>query len=142
RATRRRKNRHAGRGRRSGRGQNRRAARPRCRGRAGAAAARARHGVRARNAAVRQGVSRRGAPQTARDPAMNEASADSRGTDSQAEALLYRLLRRAIEVRPAEVAALGWSWLYIFAVLSSYYIMRPIRDQMGIAGGVDKLQWL
>ena len=29
-----------------------------------------------------------------------------------------------------------------FAVLSSYYIMRPIRDQMGVAGGVNNLQWL
>jgi AAA family ATP:ADP antiporter len=35
-----------------------------------------------------------------------------------------------------------WCWLYIFAVLSSYYIMRPIRDQMGVAGGVNNLQWL
>jgi ATP:ADP antiporter, AAA family len=56
--------------------------------------------------------------------------------------LAYRLLRRAIDVRRDEVAALGWSWLYIFAVLSSYYIMRPIRDQMGIAGGVNNLPWL
>jgi AAA family ATP:ADP antiporter len=37
---------------------------------------------------------------------------------------------------------LGWAWLYIFSVLSSYYIMRPIRDQMGVAGGVNNLQWL
>ncbi len=36
----------------------------------------------------------------------------------------------------------GWCWLYIFAVLSSYYIMRPIRDQAGVAGGVRNLQWL
>ena len=55
---------------------------------------------------------------------------------------LYSLLRRLIEVRPEEVAALAWSWLYIFAVLSAYYIMRPIRDQMGVAGGVNNLQWL
>jgi AAA family ATP:ADP antiporter len=45
-------------------------------------------------------------------------------------------------VRREEVAALAWAWLYIFAVLSSYYIMRPIRDQMGVAGGVNNLQWL
>jgi AAA family ATP:ADP antiporter len=45
-------------------------------------------------------------------------------------------------VRPPEIVALGWSWLYIFSVLSSYYIMRPIRDQMGVAGGVRNLQWL
>ncbi|MDZ4347327.1 MAG: MFS transporter [Candidatus Binatia bacterium] len=38
--------------------------------------------------------------------------------------------------------ALGWSWLYIFSVLFSYYILRPIRDEMGVAGGVENLQWL
>jgi AAA family ATP:ADP antiporter len=55
---------------------------------------------------------------------------------------LYSTLRRVIDVRAPEVPALAWSWLYIFAVLSSYYIMRPIRDQMGVAGGVNNLQWL
>src|ERR1043166_9739923 len=53
-----------------------------------------------------------------------------------------RFLRRVIDVEPAEVRALGWSWLYIFAVLFSYYILRPIRDEMGVAGGVENLQWL
>jgi ATP:ADP antiporter, AAA family len=55
---------------------------------------------------------------------------------------LYRWLARLIDVRREEVAALAWAWLYIFAVLSAYYIMRPIRDQMGVAGGVNNLQWL
>jgi AAA family ATP:ADP antiporter len=55
---------------------------------------------------------------------------------------LYRLLRRVIDIRPEEVRVLGWCWLYIFSVLSSYYIIRPIRDQMGVAGGVNNLQWL
>ncbi len=54
----------------------------------------------------------------------------------------YRLLRRILDVRPAEARALFWSWIYIFAVLCSYYVMRPIRDQAGIAGGVGNLQWL
>ena len=56
--------------------------------------------------------------------------------------LAYRLLRRVIAVEPEEAGVLLWCWLYIFAVLSSYYIMRPIRDQMGVAGGVHNLQWL
>jgi AAA family ATP:ADP antiporter len=56
--------------------------------------------------------------------------------------LFYRLLRRVIDVRPEEVRVVGWCWLYIFSVLSSYYIIRPIRDQMGVAGGVNNLQWL
>jgi AAA family ATP:ADP antiporter len=54
----------------------------------------------------------------------------------------HRLLKRLIDVRPAEMRALGWSWLYIFCVLSSYYILRPIRDETGVAGGVENLQWL
>lgn len=53
-----------------------------------------------------------------------------------------RWLRRLIDVRPDEVPALGWSWLYILAVLSSYYILRPIRDEMGVASGVEQLPWL
>ena len=57
-------------------------------------------------------------------------------------AVAYRLLRRMIDVRPEEVRALVWSWLYIFSVLSSYYIIRPIRDEMGVAGGVENLPWL
>ena len=50
----------------------------------------------------------------------------------------HRLLRPVIDVEPAEMRALGWSWLYIFCVLFSYYILRPIRDEMGVAGGVEQ----
>ena len=72
---------------------------------------------------------------------MNEA-AKAAGADNRAGGFLYSLLRRVVAVQPQEVSALLWAWLYIFSVLSSYYIMRPIRDQMGIAGGVQNLQWL
>ncbi|HET7340733.1 MAG TPA: MFS transporter [Methylomirabilota bacterium] len=51
-------------------------------------------------------------------------------------------MTRFVDVRPHEVPVLAWCWLNIFAVLSSYYIMRPIRDQAGVAGGVNNLQWL
>jgi ATP:ADP antiporter, AAA family len=54
----------------------------------------------------------------------------------------FALLRQAIDVRPAEIKALSWAWLYIFSVLFSYYILRPIRDEMGVAGGVENLPWL
>ena len=54
----------------------------------------------------------------------------------------YGLARRVIAVQPGEAPALAWAWLYIFAVLSSYYIMRPIREQMAVAGGVNNIQWL
>jgi AAA family ATP:ADP antiporter len=67
---------------------------------------------------------------------------DSEAAVEVERGVVYRLLKRIIDVRPAEMRALGWSWLYIFSVLSSYYILRPIRDEMGVAGGVENLQWL
>jgi len=53
-----------------------------------------------------------------------------------------RWLHRAIDVRGHELALLGWSWLYVLSVMSSYYVLRPIRDAMGVEGGVENLQWL
>jgi AAA family ATP:ADP antiporter len=44
-----------------------------------------------------------------------------------------------VAVRPGESAALLWSFAYFFVLLASYYILRPVRDQMGIAGGVRNL---
>ena len=55
---------------------------------------------------------------------------------------LARLLRRAVDVREGEVAAVAWSCAYFFFVLSSYYVLRPIRDEAGVAGGVRNLAWL
>jgi AAA family ATP:ADP antiporter len=46
------------------------------------------------------------------------------------------------EVRPHERRALGWSLLYVFCILSAYYVLRPIRDEMGVQGGVENLPWL
>src|SRR5687768_15614450 len=48
----------------------------------------------------------------------------------------------AFEIRPQERRALGWSLLYVFAILSAYYVLRPIRDEMGVQGGVENLPWL
>jgi AAA family ATP:ADP antiporter len=53
-----------------------------------------------------------------------------------------RLLGKLVQIRPEEVRPLIWCWLYIFCVLSAYYVIRPIRDTMGIAGGVRNLSWL
>lgn len=56
--------------------------------------------------------------------------------------LITRLGQRAIDVRPGEVAALAWSCAYFFLILTAYYILRPIRDEMGVLGGVQNLAWL
>ncbi|MGB0133758.1 NTP/NDP exchange transporter [Dokdonella sp.] len=41
-----------------------------------------------------------------------------------------------------ERTVLVLSALYFFLVMASYFILRPIRDQMGVAGGVRNLPWL
>ncbi len=35
-----------------------------------------------------------------------------------------------------------WATLYFFLLLAAYFVIRPIRDEMGVAGGVDNLSWL
>jgi len=47
-----------------------------------------------------------------------------------------------LPIDPAEVSILGWSWLYLFSVFFSYSVIRPVRDEAGVAGGVDNLPWL
>ena len=55
---------------------------------------------------------------------------------------LRQRLHRSLNLAPEELPALLWAFAYFFCLLCSYYLLRPLRDAMGIAGGVDKLQWL
>ncbi len=57
-------------------------------------------------------------------------------------ARLQRALARVVAVRSGEIPALLWSFAYFFCLLAGYYVLRPLRDEMGIAGGVRNLQWL
>src|SRR5450756_1052428 len=51
-------------------------------------------------------------------------------------------LQRAVPATPQERAAALWSFAYFFTLLAGYYVLRPLRDQMGIAGGVRNLPCL
>ena len=51
-------------------------------------------------------------------------------------------LQLLLSVRKDERALLALSGLFFFLVMAGYFILRPIRDQMGVAGGVDNLAWL
>ena len=51
-------------------------------------------------------------------------------------------LARVLKTKQHELPALIWAFFYFFCLLCGYYILRPVRDEMGIQGGVDKLQWL
>ena len=57
-------------------------------------------------------------------------------------AALRRVLGWAVPATPQERAAALWSFAYFFTLLAGYYVLRPLRDQMGIAGGVKNLPWL
>jgi AAA family ATP:ADP antiporter len=48
----------------------------------------------------------------------------------------------AVPATKQERAATLWSFAYFFTLLAGYYVLRPLRDQMGIAGGVKNLPWL
>jgi ATP:ADP antiporter, AAA family len=52
------------------------------------------------------------------------------------------LLRRLINIRPEEVRAALLACAYFFFILAAYYIIRPIRDEAGVAGGIRNLPWL
>lgn len=54
----------------------------------------------------------------------------------------YLWLKRLVRVEPEELKALLWSSIYFFSLLCAYYIVRPMRDEMAIAGGVENIQWL
>jgi AAA family ATP:ADP antiporter len=52
------------------------------------------------------------------------------------------LLYRALKARPGELPALAWSFAYFFLMLCSYYLLRPVRDTVGVALGREELQRL
>jgi AAA family ATP:ADP antiporter len=55
---------------------------------------------------------------------------------------MHRVLKRLVDVHSGETRALLWSFAYFFCLLSSYYILRPLRDEMGVAGGTRNLPWM
>ena len=52
------------------------------------------------------------------------------------------LLRRAVDVKPEEQSAMLMSFVFFFFVLSGYFVLRPIRDAVAAASGVQQLPWL
>lgn len=55
---------------------------------------------------------------------------------------LSRLIGRVVPVKRDEFPALIWSFLYFLCVLAAYYILRPVRDEMGVLSGAHNLPWL
>ncbi len=48
-------------------------------------------------------------------------------------------LQRAFDVRPGETAVALEAALLFYLILSAYYVLRPLREEMGLAAGVENL---
>jgi len=51
-------------------------------------------------------------------------------------------LARLFNLEPAETPAVLAGLLLFFLLFTGYFMLRPVRETMGVAGGVDNLQWL
>ena len=55
---------------------------------------------------------------------------------------LSQRLSRAINAQPGELAAALAGFALFFCLFCGYFMLRPIRESMGIQAGVENLQWL
>jgi len=53
-----------------------------------------------------------------------------------------RFVSRTLGIEPGEFAAVAWSCTYFACIMSSYFMLRPVRETMAIAGGVQNIPWL
>ncbi len=53
-----------------------------------------------------------------------------------------RLVARVFNVEPHEAPAVAAGLAMFFLLFAGYFMLRPIRETMGVTGGVDNLQWL
>ncbi|MEQ9402774.1 MAG: MFS transporter [Cyclobacteriaceae bacterium] len=52
------------------------------------------------------------------------------------------ILKKVFNISDGEHKPVVFSFLYFFFLMSSYFILRPVRDEMGIQAGVENMQWL
>jgi len=79
--------------------------------------------------------------------ACTAASALSRGAvrapcEDAMDSWIRQRLSRVVNVGPGELRALLWAFAYFFSLMCAWYVLRPLRDEMGVAAGVANLQWL
>src|SRR2546425_5387104 len=55
---------------------------------------------------------------------------------------MKRLFAKIVDVRPHELRALWLGFIFNFVVLGGYYVIRPIRDNIGAERGIEELPWM
>ncbi|HEY2397146.1 MAG TPA: MFS transporter [Rudaea sp.] len=64
---------------------------------------------------------------------------DTAGTDPKG---WRELVARALKIELHEVEPVTLGLTMFFLLFAGYFMLRPVRETMGIAGGVNNLQWL
>jgi AAA family ATP:ADP antiporter len=55
---------------------------------------------------------------------------------------MKNILAKIVDVKPDEIRALLLAFAFNFVVLGGYYVIRPIRDEIGADRGVENLPWM
>jgi ATP:ADP antiporter, AAA family len=55
---------------------------------------------------------------------------------------MKKLFTKIVDVNPDEIHALWLGFVFNFMVLGGYYVIRPIRDEIGASSGVENLPWM
>ncbi len=55
---------------------------------------------------------------------------------------MNRIFAKVVDVKPEEIRALWLGFAFNFMVLGGYYVIRPIRDEIGASSGVENLPWM
>jgi AAA family ATP:ADP antiporter len=55
---------------------------------------------------------------------------------------MKKVFAKIVDVRPDEIRALLLAFVFNFVVLGGYYVIRPIRDEIGADRGVENLPWM
>ncbi|MGB9474139.1 MAG: MFS transporter [Candidatus Udaeobacter sp.] len=55
---------------------------------------------------------------------------------------MKRILGKIVDVKANEIRALWLGFVFNFMVLGGYYVIRPIRDEIGASSGVENLPWM
>jgi AAA family ATP:ADP antiporter len=55
---------------------------------------------------------------------------------------MRKVFTRIVDVKAGEIHALILAFIFNFVVLGGYYVIRPIRDEIGADRGVENLPWM
>src|SRR5882724_9083851 len=55
---------------------------------------------------------------------------------------MKKFFSKIVDIKPEEIRALWLAFVFNFVVLGGYYVIRPIRDEIGADRGVENLPWM